>query len=89
MDMRTSTDQTIAVSVVLSRRNLLSLLAKLDQNMEAAEADVLKLEDMSAVTIRRHTEAGLLTVRGEEDFIHYGHRTPGPMSDRTESALEA
>ncbi len=65
------------VLVDLSRRNLLSLLEKLD----GSPAD-------SACTIqRRMDDDTFLQVRAEEDDAHYGGRRPGAMHPETEAAI--
>lgn len=62
--------------VVLSERNLRSLLSK------------LRLPD-SACTISKTTDDGAVTifVSAEPDAQHYADRTPGPMHPATEAAL--
>lgn len=66
-----------AAYVTLSRRNLLTLLAKLDGNPSLSER-----------TIHRVNEDGdVLQVTAEEDDIHYGKRRPGPMDPDTEEAI--
>ena len=63
------------VEVRLSRRNLKTLLLKLD-------------EPSSVNTLIRHVEGGLfLIVIGEDDDTHYGDREPGPMHPREEEKL--
>lgn len=56
--------------VILSKRNLLALLHKVD-------------DPTSFKTI---THRGLI-VRVEPDDVHYGGRTPGPMSKATEKFI--
>lgn len=63
-------------NVVLSRRNLRSLLAKLDGD-----------PGHSACQITRETDLGLVIVTAEEDDVHYQGRTPGPMHPDTEGVL--
>lgn len=63
--------------VTLSRRNLLTLLAKLDLEGSACTIMGDKME----------CEGELLMVTAEEDFEHYGDRRPGPMSEETEFTL--
>jgi hypothetical protein len=62
------------VRLTLSRRNLLTLLAKLD-------------EPMSARTLYKREDAGWVEVRAEENDAHYGDRTPGVVSARTEATI--
>lgn len=62
------------IRIVLSRRNLQSLLAKLDI-------------EWSAKTIYQEDDQGNVWVSAEENDIHYEDRTPGPMHPATESAL--
>lgn len=63
------------VRVILSKRNLLSLLDKLSW-------------EQSARTIVREQEDGtLLVVTAETDEEHYTDRSPGIMHPRTEAAL--
>ena len=64
------------INVVLSRRNLRSLLAKLDG-----------APMHSACQIMRETELGLVIVTAEEDDTHYEGRTPGPVHPDTEGVL--
>jgi hypothetical protein len=66
------------IRVTLSRRNLRSLLAKLDGCPPA-----------SARTIEIESDIGWLSVSAEEDELHYGIRGfgPGPMHSDTEASL--
>ena len=66
-----------SVKVTLSRRNLLTLLAKLD-------------EPTSMRTLYRkfHDSSSFLVVQAEEDEEHYKDRTPGPVSEITEAVIE-
>jgi hypothetical protein len=65
------------IEVVLSRRNLTSLLAKLNG-----------YPPNSACTITRDCgEFGHLVVRAEPDSEHYDERSPGAMHPITEAAL--
>jgi hypothetical protein len=72
------TGTVVAVKVRLSRRNLMTLLAKLD-------------EPGSARTIYQHAnleaDLPLIEVTSEEDGRHYQGREPGVVSDRTEATL--
>lgn len=63
------------VHVTLSRRNLRSLLLKLD-------------EKGSLRTIVRSCDDDIMvSITAEEDTDHYGERVPGVMSFRTERSL--
>lgn len=62
------------VTVTLSRRNLLALLAKLD-------------EPHSLRTIIRDCGDLVLVVRAEDDPVHYAAREPGPMTPTTEAGI--
>ena len=62
--------------VVLSRRNLLSLLAKLDGH-----------PPMSTCTLIGGDEAPDIRVRAQEDDIHYAKRPAGPMHPDTEERI--
>lgn len=63
------------VHVTLSRRNLISLLTKLDW-------------ESSHCTVERETDAGYLIVTSEKDEAHYGSdREPGEMHPQTESEI--
>ncbi len=66
-----------SLEVVLSERNLLTLLAKVRR------AD-------SAATLVKFDTAGahVLVVRAEDDETHYGARTPGPMHPLEEEFLK-
>ena len=65
------------VRVTLSRRNLLTLLAKLDG-----------YPTNSACTIFRECEGGeTLHVTAEEDAVHYAEREPGEMHPVTETQI--
>ena len=72
--MNVTVDEYGTIIVILSRRNLQTLLLKLD------------VED-SMKTLTRATEGGYLMVVAEENDIHYGDRTPGPMHPREEEKL--
>jgi hypothetical protein len=63
------------VEVTLSRRNLLSLLHKLDW-------------DGSARTIQKFADGIVLTVVAEDDDEHYGEYAAGVMHDETERFIE-
>lgn len=63
-------------SMILSRRNLMSLLAKLDGS-----------PPRSRCTIIGGSEALGWTVVAEEDEVHYADRYPGEMHPQTEEAL--
>ena len=64
-----------SIKVVLSRRNLLTLLAKLD-------------EPDSHRTLYKLVNSGYFIVQAENDAEHYGTRKPGPMSPLTEATLK-
>jgi hypothetical protein len=63
------------VEIKLSRRNLLSLLHKLDW-------------DDSACTIQKSQGQISLTIVGESDDEHYGESEAGVMHDETERFIE-
>lgn len=69
------------VTVTLSRRNLRSLLHKLDRN-EGEGVEAIR-------TLMRVTENDLiLVVIAEEDADHYGERPPGDMGSDIESKID-
>jgi hypothetical protein len=61
------------VRVTLSRRNLQTLLLKLDEPSER--------------TLIRNCDGVMLYVMGENDEAHYGDRTPGMVHPREEAKL--
>lgn len=61
--------------VTLSERNLLALLAKLQQESSFCELQI------------RDQQGRLLSVKAERDEDHYGERIPGPLSDETQEIL--
>ena len=61
-------------AIVLSRRNLLALLAKLDQPGSARTI----MGGMACEGVE-----GLM-IRSEDDAAHYADRAPGPMVQETE-----
>lgn len=63
-------------TIVLSRRNLVALLAKLDGFPSA-----------SACTIGGGSEAPGVYVRAEEDDVHYRYRAAGRMHPDTEEKI--
>lgn len=63
------------IRVVLSKRNLLALLHKLEM-------------PHSARTICKSTDDGFLEVRVEDDSTHYGEDLPGIMHPETEAFIE-
>ena len=68
------------VTVTLSRRNVLSLLHKLDRDEEEGQE--------AARTLMRMTDEGnILTVVIEKDEDHYGDRPPGDMGTDIETKL--
>jgi hypothetical protein len=82
--MRAERTDTRVAGLVLSRRNLLALLAKLDG-----------APDGSACTIMAPIQYGHFFVRAEEDDEHYVHpereaqADPGPMHPDTEARMRA
>jgi hypothetical protein len=70
--------------VYLTRRNLLTLLAKLDQAAgDEQECSIIK-------TDRVHPEypcSAVIRVTAVEDAMYYTDRKPGRMSNRVETAL--
>lgn len=65
------------VVIVLSRRNLLTLLAKLDEHPKGSLKQIVKVG---------HNE--YITVKAEEDESHYSDRQPGRMHPETEAAIQ-
>lgn len=63
------------IDLTLSRRNLLSLLHKVDW-------------EGSARTIQKHLDGILLNVIVEDDAEHYGDNAAGIMHDETERFIE-
>ena len=73
------------VSVSLSRRNLETLLKKLDFNATLpADAE----GERSACCIMRETDDGLVIVTAEENDVHYEGRLPGVMLDNDTGLLK-
>ena len=73
-------DNNVTAEVVLSRRNLVSLLAKVDGR-----------PPHSARTLEKFEEGGdVLVVKAETDDEHYSDRgyPPGPMHHDTETAIK-
>lgn len=62
--------------VVLSKRNLLALLHKVDLP-----------EGESHRTLARDTEEGVIIVTAEPDDQHYGDRIPGPVTPDTDAFI--
>lgn len=60
--------------IVLSRRNLLALLHKLDKSG-------------SSRTLVKSCDNGVLIVRAEDDSEHYGDKKPGQMTSDTENFI--
>lgn len=101
MKVRTFDTERRYARLELSRRNLLALLAKLDQNLEEAQraADSggpMKLANLSRCTLisplMAETEDGpeplpVIEVVAVEDFVHYTDREPGPMAPATEERM--
>lgn len=78
--------ETRTAYVQLSRRNLETLLAKLDRNRAEAAAAVaedrpMNMGVMSRCTIGKRDEAGAIWVTAVEDFEHYSDRAPGLMAE--------
>ena len=73
--MRFETSDFGYVTVTLSRRNLLTLLSKLDQR------------DSRRMITRRCEDGTQLYVRVEPDEEHYTEREPGPMSPESETFI--
>jgi hypothetical protein len=75
LDLATRTE----VVVTLSRRNLLTLLAKLDGHPSNSACSIFLAGD----------EGPGLLVRGEENDAHYGNRPapPGAMHPETEAQM--
>lgn len=72
--MLIKSDDARNVTVTLSRRNLLDLLAILDTRKMRKEG-----ERASSGSIHRYQEDGaFLCVTPEEDDLHYADRAPGP-----------
>jgi hypothetical protein len=65
-----------SVEIVLSRRNLLALLQKLD--MEGSARTIIGWDTSGDVPI---------SVRSENDAEHYVGRKPGPMHSATEKFI--
>ena len=63
------------VDVILSKRNLLALLSKVD-------------DPYSSKTLIQEGEPGWLIVRAEPDDEHYALRKPGRMSGKTEAFIK-
>jgi len=64
------------VYVTLSRRNLMTLLTKLE-HPESARTIYRDFPDIGCT----------LVLKAEPDDIHYRNRTPGPMADWTEREI--
>ena len=62
--------------IVLSKRNLLTLLQKLE-------------EPISARSIMIYDRGRVATVKAEPDEIHYQARTPGAMNEKIMSFIES
>lgn len=71
--MKTTNDNPGFTTVVLSRRNLLTLLAKLDGFPPDSECSIVG-----------GYEAPNIWLRAEEDEVHYAHRQAGEMHPITE-----
>lgn len=64
MNLREVNEGHFGVTVTLSQRNLVDLLAQ--------------LQSKGAGALHRMTDNGYLVVVAESDAAHYGDRTPGP-----------
>lgn len=64
------------IQVVLSKRNLLTLLHKLD--VPTSKREIVK-----------QTGGVFISVRAEDDNTHYKDATPGKMSTDTEAFIKA
>lgn len=62
------------IKVTMSRRNLQTLLFKLD-------------EPSSKRTLLKQVDGGMLVVQAEEDADHYGYKHPGVVHPREEAKL--
>lgn len=67
----------VGAVVVLSRRNLLSLLHKVDLPAGASNRTLVK-----------ETEEGVIVVQAEPDEAHYGDKAPGRMEESTEAFIK-
>ena len=78
--MRLSEDNKDKISIVLSRRNILSLLAKLDGHPKDSALTIFKIDDNSGK---------IFEISAEENYIHYGTRAypPGNMHSDTERQI--
>lgn len=78
VDVSQDRDGEWITEVVLSRRNVLSLLAKLDGYPAGSAATLISSDDQPTVI-----------VHAEEDKLHYAKmgRAPGPMHPTTEQAI--
>lgn len=63
--------------VILSRRNLMTLLAKLDGHPKGSACAIIGGDDAIGIA-----------VIAEEDEIHYAGRIPGVMHHETESRIK-
>lgn len=77
------------VSVTLSRRNIETLLKKLDFNRSLDAADPHGRSPRSDVQILRDTEAGFVIVSAHENEEHYGERVPGDMLDNATGRIDS
>lgn len=80
--MRLDLATPVQIRIALSRRNLLTLLAKLDGHPPFSDCTII-------FPGSRHEPT--LYVHGEDDLTHYGRRLepPGPMHPETEAWVEA
>jgi hypothetical protein len=71
-------------TIELTRRNLLSLLAKLDGNPPNSACTIGE-----PIGAAGSFERPMWFVKAVEDVEHYADRPPGPMVEETERALDA
>lgn len=86
LEIRSSDGGGKAVCVILSRRNLLSLLAKLD-----IAGSFRTILNNDCWLDGERTEDVFLVLHAEEDEPHYSRRAdpPGPMTPETEKFVRA
>lgn len=68
------------VSIALSRRNLETLLAKLDGVPPNSACQIYCQQGVNGRVVA-------LSIKAEEDVVHYNGRTPGVMHPATEEVL--
>jgi hypothetical protein len=72
----------LLVTVTLSRRNLLALLAKLE-----LPVSLRAISSTNAYADGEPVDPVVMVVRAEPDAEHYRARNPGPMSPITETLI--